>query len=300
MNKGFAIAAIAITAFALAVVPETDAARFQDEFQLLKITGTCEAKLPSARESDAAIEGKMYPYGTTLKTGADSSAILRLSSGNGFRVFAKTTIVIAESGAGSRTKILKLDAGSVQVVLEPSFRKENELKVETPSAVCTAIGCDFTVEYYLVGDLKTTIVTCAEGEVSIDETLFSLSGLTEDEQLTVSESPDGTFVRIKVVKGDVSADVLESDSGKRRLEMATGDELEIMTKQADSNPDRIDVVYKFAPLEGELVVISTQLGKVESVIMGPTDLMAAPEDWPNVTVVTPTIWEQSYTPVGRR
>ena len=300
MNKGFAIAAVAIVAIALAVVPETDAARFEKEFQLLKITGTCEAKLPIARDLDAAIEGKLYPYGTTLKTGRNSSAILRLSSGNGCRVFAKTTIVITESPSSSKTKILKLDAGSVQVVLEPGFRKNNELKVETPSAICGAVGCDFTVEYYLVGDLKTTIVTCVEGEVSIDKTLFSLSGVTEDEQLTVAESPDGTFVRIKVVKGNVAAEVLESDSGKRQLDMASGDELEIMTKQALTAPDRIDVVYKLTPLEGEPTLIRTQIGEIGPVITGPTELMAPPVDWPSVTLVTPTIWEQSYTPVGRR
>jgi len=116
---------------------------FDKEFTLKSIMGTCTVTLPDGKIS-AAEEGKAYPYGATVATGRKSSAVLELSSGNEVRVLANSTLKADQKAEDASDKTIRLREGRIQVKLQEDFHKANKFTVETPTAVCGAIGCEFT------------------------------------------------------------------------------------------------------------------------------------------------------------
>jgi hypothetical protein len=116
---------------------------FDKEFKIKNVVGSCTVTLPDG-SSGAAEEGKAYPYGSRIATGRKSSAVMELSGGNEVRILANSTLIADQKADDASDKTVRLREGRIQVKLEENFHKTNKFKVETPTAVCGAIGCEFT------------------------------------------------------------------------------------------------------------------------------------------------------------
>jgi hypothetical protein len=276
------------------------AAPFAAKFQIAKIDGKCKVRVPTAEAFEDVVVSNRYVYGTVLQTSRGSSAIVRFSKGNGCLIHELTTITISENLKARNEKTLKLDSGGVKVLLEKNFHKNNKLSVQTPSAVCGAVGCDFTVTYKIVGDLRTTFLSCTEGEVRVDNSqrllpdIFSITGIGANEQVSVAESPSGKFIRIKQVKGKTRIALVLGRASDKKLELVTGDEVVIMIKESKEQPDESVVLFKieYADPEKELEVYEGH--------PVPQKEPKHPKEWPNITVTTPVPEQKSPTPVGKQ
>jgi len=282
------------------------AAPFNPEFVIAKMTGTSTVKLPGTNDFLAAVEGQKCGYGTTIKTDAGASCVIKFSDGNGCLVYEKTLIAINEGVRNKKLKTLRLTEGGVEVDLEKDFHKKNELKVETPSLVCEAIGCTFSMDYQIIAGLKTTAAGCTDGSTKLSGNYFSISDVSANDQITVAEAPDGLFIRIKINKGDVTTHAKDTNGSDRKVAMTTDDEMTILIQEKEGDPSKQTVVYKvvFADKTKEPLLWQTAFKK---------DIVAPPEGpktkpsltpgvgykkWPNLLVDTPVI--PTPTEIGKR
>jgi len=283
------------------------AAQFDPDFTVAKITGNSQVQLSGSNDFVAAAEGQKCAYGATVKTDAGASCVLRFSEGNGCLVYEKTIISVTESDRNKKLKVLKLTEGGVEVDLEKDFHKRNQLKVETPSLVCEAIGCTFSMDYQIIGGLRTSTAGCTDGSTRLTGNYFSISDVGANDQVSVAESPDGTLIRIKINKGDVIAHGKDTDGSDRKVALSADDEMTILVQESKDDPSKLIVVYKVvfadknkAPLLWQTVF--TKPGVEAPPEPRPTQPALTPglgyKQWPNLTVATPII--QTPTPVGRR
>lgn len=169
MNRSWIISALVIAglAFATTTLP---AAPFDKEFKVAKVLGPCTVLLPGASEGQPAKEGGVYPYGTTIMTGRKASLVVVLSEGNEVRVLAETAFKADQNANDAADKTIRLKEGRIQVKLDPKFHETNKFTVETPSAVCGAIGCEFEVQSQGDVQANNSTITVVEGKVKISYT----------------------------------------------------------------------------------------------------------------------------------
>jgi len=119
-----------------------EAGELPDTFKVLKFDGKCEVKSKDGRYGD--VKAQEYPFGVTLKTGRLSFILVELSPGNTFQMLAGTTMMIDRSTNDPRLKRLRMKEGGVSLLLD-KWPKDHRLEVETPSAICGAVGTRFVV-----------------------------------------------------------------------------------------------------------------------------------------------------------
>ena len=84
MRRSF-LFVLAASAALLVLVGPADAARFDPLFRVVGIRGECMVQPAGQADFVPAIEDRAYHYGTKIKTGPDSAAIVRFSNGNDCR-----------------------------------------------------------------------------------------------------------------------------------------------------------------------------------------------------------------------
>jgi hypothetical protein len=152
--------------------------------------------------------GEIYAFGTIVKTASSSTVDLELSPGNTFRLMARSKLAITEDGKNPKLKILKLDKGTVSITLD-KFPKDHRLEVETPTAVCGALGTRFKISFEddddeKVADAKTggreNKISCEKGEIYA-ASRFTIKGITGRKSMDVPKMGAGTEMIAKVHEG---------------------------------------------------------------------------------------------------
>jgi hypothetical protein len=119
-----------------------------EEFTVEKVKGdSCEIKPKGYSGWKKAVEGMKQQAGSSGKTGAASTISLAFDEKNRFRILPKTEVLISTSTHDARfRKIIDLTMteGNVEVDLD-AFPEKYQFKVQTPTAVCGAIGTRFVV-----------------------------------------------------------------------------------------------------------------------------------------------------------
>lgn len=127
-----------------------------------------------------------YPFGSVVKTGRNSSMILEFSQGNTFQLLARTKLTITEDVRNPKLKIIKLEKGTINLSLD-HFPKDHKLQVETPTAVCGAVGTRFVVSFEDEAKTPKTrenSFSCDRGEI------FVSSRFTVKEKPVIGKSFD--------------------------------------------------------------------------------------------------------------
>lgn len=136
-------------------------------FTAIEITGRCQAKAPGQAEFAPVVKGQEYDFGTMVTTSRNSALVLEFSTGNTFQLLARTKLIIAEDTRDPKLKILKLREGTVNLTLD-DFPKDHKLQVETPTAVCGAVGTRFVVSFDDDDASKAkNSFSCDKGEVFV-------------------------------------------------------------------------------------------------------------------------------------
>lgn len=192
---------------ALVAAPRAATAEITD-FTVVKISGS-QAKYRIEADFKALEEKKAYPFGTTLKTGRKTTVDLEFSPENAFRLMPRTTLTIVEDVKDARLKVLKLERGRVQAKLD-NFPPDHGLQVETPTAVCGALGTHFTVAFEDEADAgeapaeessRKNAISCEQGAVYAS-TSFTVNGTTvQGETMTVPRMEAGTAIVAVVHEG---------------------------------------------------------------------------------------------------
>lgn len=307
MNHKNAGTVLVTAAVLFLAVYSAGAATFEPKFTIAKVAGACEVQAPGTNDFVAAAEGQAWEYGSVIKAGAASSCILSFSLDNGLLVCQNTVVKIDESRKSRKYKILRLAEGEIEFNLEKDFRKHNRLSVETPSAVLDAIACTCAVDHRIIGDLKTSTYRCTEGEVELAGDFFSMTGLGGGEQVTIAETPNNNFLRIKVVVGEITIIARDTNGSERKITMSTGDELTIMANDSTTDTSKLDVVYKIvfadqqkpelSPWQATFPKPEVEPPAKPEVPAGPVPPLPQERKWSSLTVAPPV---PTVTPVGKQ
>lgn len=227
-------------------------APFEPLFRITGISGTCTVSTPEMRGFEKAEEGKAYPYGSTVKTERRSSALIVFSEGNQCRLLANCTVTINEKSKDKSLKVIKLDAGKIEVELEEGFSEHNALDVETATAICGAIGCTYSVEAMTQDGLTVTVVVVDDGKVRVYTRDFSAMMDSKD-SFSVAGSNDGLFTRLRNITGTIPITVRDSKGTDRVIE---------------TKPEAVFKIWRRETDEGTVVtiLIAAPSGELDEVI----------------------------------
>jgi hypothetical protein len=112
----------------------------------VKVEGDVTVKLAKQEAFVAVQQGTAYEFGCTIKTGKKAYVDLELSPKNSFRIRPDSTVVLEPVVKSSSAVNLTLKGGSVDSKLD-DFPKGMNYGVQTPLAVCGAVGTSYTVSF---------------------------------------------------------------------------------------------------------------------------------------------------------
>jgi hypothetical protein len=109
--------------------------------------------------------GDKVQVGSTIRTGADSRAVITMTTKSAVRIGANTESVLAAlvESADAPKVLLDLRSGSVGALIDPALKGKMDFKIKTPSGVAAARGTFYSV---VVEDGKGFVQT-KTGEVQI-------------------------------------------------------------------------------------------------------------------------------------
>ena len=157
-------------------------------FTALDAIGDCRIRVGATYQD--VVVGTRYDFGTMVKTGRNSYLDLQFSESNSFRLLARTQLVITEGVRNPNLKILQLSKGSVNLQLD-NFPVDHKLHVETPSAICGAVGTRFVVSFEddaVIAPVSASPgsrvhrFSCEQGELQV------ASRFTIDDEIVIGQS----------------------------------------------------------------------------------------------------------------
>lgn len=292
----------------------TFAEPFEQLFRIMKFSGDCDVKPAGSTTFIKAQEGKAYAYGTTVKTGRKSSALILLSEGNECRVLAKAEVTMQEGAMDPKLKIINLKEGKIEVALEKNLEQYgNSLNVETPTAVCGALGTEFTIEVHMQGEIYVVVFSITDGVVTINGMNFDMNSVTAGTVLSIAADAAKSFTRIKNIKGEFDIDYKDSQGGDKTTTTVPETIVKIWRRRANagslvivtvivSNPDGTTEpaeVYTVDMPNAEDVKLDAKESGTEKKKFNVTiDEDAILNITTTTTTTTTTTQPESITPVG--
>jgi hypothetical protein len=224
----------------------TSATPFDPLFLVSRVNGECMVATPDSGDFIPVTEGKAYPYGTKVKTGNDSTAIIKLSEGNECHLSANVSLGTGRDAKNEKHSIVKLEQGKIEVMLEQGFGDNNKFSVETASAVCEAIACRFTVEARRDNqlDLNIGLFTCGEGQIKVFGPNFEIPSLVKDASISVSGTSDKLFTRVKNLRATINIAYKDSDGQDKTVELKQNSTAKITRRVSEGNLHVTTIITK--------------------------------------------------------
>lgn len=206
-----------------------------DNFTVREVRGdACEVMPAGSAAWAAARDGERHKAGSRGKTGARSSFVAAFDEDNRFRLLPGTEVRVQTSTRDPKFRkviSLNMDQGSVEVDLK-AFPKNHQLKVQTPTAVCGAVGTAFTVRSER---RDANRIECREGTVfarSVADGSFRAPAIRAGEALDAELSPgkENSYVRLKTEGGDLPV-AFGSDAA--RFPVREGSVVQVAQQRAD-------------------------------------------------------------------
>ncbi len=272
-------------------------APFDARFAVVKIQGDCEVKISGEMLYRPAVEGRTYQYGTTVRTGRKASCVIRFSEGNECRVLAKAELIVSEDARDKKMKTIKLAEGKINVKLDPAFHQNNDLKVETPVAICGAIGCDFTIEVDPgLGTIKVTF-SCAEGSINLTGDYFSIGTMDGGDALAIFRSRFGDHITIDPITGRFTVNFNDPSGRTPSLDAGENTVIDIWASIVGTG-NQANVEAKVKKEDGtEQTFLFTAKTEASGVVVGPRTTTTTTT---TTTSTTTTTQPPDATPVGKR
>ncbi len=190
-------------------------------FTAIRVVGDCQ--VIENDQPRPIKEGETFSFGTTVETQRRSVLDLQFSDGNTFRLLARTRLQVSEATDNPKLKVLRLEKGDVELSLD-KFPKDHKLQVETPTAVCGAVGTRFVVTFEpeaedatAKSESRSSGFSCSQGEVyvasrfSIDDkevigNTLNVPSMPAGSQLvaTIHEGLENSYTDIVVTRGRLS------------------------------------------------------------------------------------------------
>jgi hypothetical protein len=274
MKKGLLFACFAMALFGV-LAPHCPAAPFEPLFRIIQLTGGCTVMLPGTSEPAPAIEGKAYPFGTRIRTDRKGLALVQFSTGNECRILANASVAIADDVKDARVKVIRLDAGKIEVEVQDDALQDGGLMVETCCASCSLMGCNLSVEVRNEQDLATTAFAVKSGKVKVFGTHYEVPVLDMDDVLFVSCATDRSFIRIRNIQGAFSLSYRDSEGNSKLNEMQK-DEIVKIWRKPTAKGDKASIIILYALPDGSTKDTQTYTEPITEPVAKTTPPVTAP------------------------
>lgn len=281
----------------VALCLSSPAAAQDAEFKVIKIANECSTKGPGAAEFVNAKEGESYAYGSQLKTGPKSSAVIVLAEGSECTVLAEALLTVTQDVRDKKLKRIKLDEGKVDVSID---RGSCTLEVETPVAICGAVGTKFQAAAKSDAETNLGAFSCDQGIIQVVGRYFRAKKMGANSRLSVLCSNDRSLIRLKNMGGNFDIEIGGPGVRYRTVKMKPDMVIRILIKKAVAE-DKFLITVLIYEQEGKEPSDSYtfEIGGGEEPPPPPdddTDVLKKPVI-PGTTTSTTTI--PSPTPVGQ-
>jgi len=207
---------------------------FEPLARLGKIQGKCQVMAPGQNAYVAAEEGRAYPYGTQIMTPEDGSLVIIFGLNNECAVGAGVRLKLGERRDDKTRKVIYLEQGRIDIALAEAYETINGLDVVTHCAVTTCLkGGKSFVEAKTDQDLHTQLIGSEDTDLRIKGPQFDIPLLHKEQWVSISCATDRRFIRIKDIKGDITATTQGPEGKPQEIAMQPGTTIKILQKNSD-------------------------------------------------------------------
>ena len=236
------------------LVTSLQAQSFDILFRVSNIKGTCQVKKPGATTFEPAINGKAYPFGTTVRTGKDGESFVLLSGDDSLRMAAQTelSVVEPEGAPAYSNRVINLTEGKIDLAVHDGLA-EKALVVETAVASCDSLVGRSSLE--LQKNAKPTkdkldlrrLVHTDNGAVRVIGPQFSIPKMRSGSAARIESSLDRSITRITNESNDYTVSIDNGTDSPVPLETTTLSTVRIYREQAAVGGKLVVSVLETAP-----------------------------------------------------
>ncbi len=174
---------------------------FQSLVMVSRIHGLCEVLNPDIGSFTPAIDGKAYPLGTVVRTGADGAAVLVFSVRDTVSLYANTEVVADRNEQNPDMRVLRLFAGSASFDLRDNL-PEGSFTLETANAVCKNVTGRGDYQLYKEEENDVFQAATITGSSHIVGPHYHIPALRAANTVNIMTAPNRTLSRLTSVSGD--------------------------------------------------------------------------------------------------
>ena len=247
-------ARLAVTGVLLALATSLQAQSFDVLFRVAGVKGVCQVKKPGAAAFEPVLNGKAYPFGTSIRTGKDGEAFILLSPDDSLRMSSACELSVSEpegAPAGSN-RIVRLAEGKLDVSVHDGLA-EKALLVETSVAACDSFVGRSTVELRKTKkpqkdklDLHLLVHT-DNGAIHVFGPQFSVPKMKSGSAVRIESSVDRSITRIVNESNDYLVEIDNGSETPVSLETTTRSTIRICREQAPVGGKLVVSVLEVAP-----------------------------------------------------
>lgn len=253
-----------------------------ETFTIKQATGKSEIKASGDSSFKPAKEGDTQKAGAVGKTGSGSDSIIKVAfdAQNTFRILPNSQVTISTSTKDPKYRKvvdLTMDKGKVDVKLD-EFPQKYSLQVQTPTAVCGAVGTQFVVD---ADSATASSFKVSKGSIfaqSLDDESFTAPSIKAGQTLKAEAAPgkQNSYTKLNADGGNVDVHV-GSREGKT-IEVAENSTVQLAQEHGDSK--QVAMVVSKGDSKKAYVVDGEDLDAADKIENGPAlvkDYVAAAE-----------------------
>lgn len=236
---GLAVAGFATQACALPAQP------FDVLFRVTEIRGTCQIRKPDAGAFEPAINGKAYPFGTRVRTGSDSRAVILLSPQDGLQLQPLCELTVQQP-AEAANRLILLDSGKVVLSMREGL-PEKAVTVETAVAACNSFVGRSEIQIVREKDALRMEVSTGNGSLRVVGPQFTIQKMKGGGAAHIVSSLDRSVTRITNAGGDYKVDIDNGTDAPISLDSSTKGTIRMWREHAPIGGKLVVSVFASSP-----------------------------------------------------
>ncbi|MEM7146836.1 MAG: FecR family protein [Verrucomicrobiota bacterium] len=163
MKKAIVSLSVVLLAFGIS----TSFAAFDEQGYVTEVTGTVTYAEPGSSDFRPLKAGKYLDIGSTIRTGADGTAIVSLVRGSAVNVQPDTELVLTslvpETDVTAPQVLVNLRSGTMSALIDRDLENRPDFRIETPQGTAAARGTFYSVS----SRDGVTYAAVKEGQVAV-------------------------------------------------------------------------------------------------------------------------------------
>lgn len=214
---------------------------------------------PRTSEWVDAVEGRYYPFGSTVRVAADGAikpdVVFEFGEKSAIVISSDAEFATREIEIGATARIIELLKGRVELKF-PRTLGEGLIKVVAPAFRCENIAGESIFDYSNVNDGDEAMIRCVTGTISLKGSHYSIPRMGAANQVRIRTTGDQLFTSIRGESGDCKV-LLDQGIGTEK-DFETGETKEVpKTLEFSLSPQCSIKIFRAKSAVGGRTVVST-------------------------------------------